>query len=140
LNPQPPNTSSAYTKYTSILNYGNKPNIQYNGQLNSLRVMTIIHEDEPFEIFQTTNILFQKWNHLVINYDGGTMDVFLNGELVGTRPNIAPYMTYENVVAGADNGLQGGICNVIYYDYILSNQTIQMMYRLLRDKQEPLLF
>jgi hypothetical protein len=49
-------------------------------------------------------------------------------------------MTYENVVAGADNGLQGGICNVIYYDYILSNQTIQMMYRLLRDKQEPLLF
>lgn len=140
LNPQPPNTSPAYTKYTSILNYGNKPNVQYNGQLNSLRVMTTIHEDEQVEIFQTTKVIYQKWNHLVVNYDGGTMDVFLNGELVGSRPNIAPYMTFENVVSGAVNGLQGGICNVVYYDHILSNQTIQVMYRLLRDKKVPLLF
>ena len=32
LNPQPPNTSSAYTKYSNILNYGEKPLVQYNGK------------------------------------------------------------------------------------------------------------
>ena len=67
------------------------------------------------------------------------MDVFLNGELVGSKPNIAPYMTYENVTSGQDNGIHGGICNVVYYDHILSNSNIQLMYKLLRDKEFPTL-
>jgi len=145
INPQPPNTSSAYTRYTSILNYGNKPNVQYNGEKNNLRIITSLGTKEvggtapEIEIFQTSNILYQKWNHIVINYDGGNMDVFLNGELVGSKPNIAPYMTYENITAGEDNGIHGGICNVVYYDHILSSSNIKLMYKLLRDKEFPMI-
>jgi hypothetical protein len=143
INPQPPNTSSAYTKYTSLFNYGNKPDIQYNGKLNSLRIMTqtgksdSTNEGDLLEIYETKDFSYQKWNYFVINYDGGTMDIFLNGELVSSRPNIAPYMTYEIVKSGSENGIQGGICNVIYYNSIMKKQTIELTYRLLRDKKVP---
>jgi hypothetical protein len=142
INPQPPNTSSAYTKYTSILNYGNKPNVQYNGEKNSLRVMTTLDDKNgeklnEVEIFETKDVLVQKWNNIVINYDGGDMDVFLNGELVGSKPGIAPYMRYENVSVGEINGIQGGICNVKYYNHILSKKDIKLTYKMLRDKNIP---
>jgi hypothetical protein len=146
INPQPTNTNSAYTKYTSILNYGNKPNVQYNGKSNSIRIMTqsgksnTTNEDDLIEIFETKNIIYQKWNNIVINYDGGTMDIFLNGELVSSRDNILPYMTYENVKAGTENGIHGGICNVTYYNSIMKKSTILLMYKLLRDKKIPLYF
>ena len=144
INPQPPNTSGAYTRYTSLLNYGNKPDIQFNGKLNSLRIMTQAGKSDStdngdlIEIYETKNIVYQKWNYFVINYDGGTMDIFLNGELVSSRPNIAPYMTYETVTSGTENGIHGGICNVIYYNSLMKTSTIELTYRLLRDKKIPL--
>ena len=88
-------------------------------------------------IFETKNILYQKWNNIVINYDGGDMDVFLNGELVGSKPGIAPYMRYENVSVGEINGIQGGMCNVKYYNHILSKKDIKLTYKMLRDKNIP---
>lgn len=141
INPQPPNTSSAYTKYTSLLNYGNKPNIQYNGKLNSLRVLAQVgkgtgtNSGDLVEIFETKNFIYQKWNNIVINYDGGNMDVFLNGELVGSKPNVAPYMTYENITSGSNDGIQGGICNVIYYNSIMKTSTILLNYLLQKGNQ-----
>jgi hypothetical protein len=149
INPQPPNTRISYTKYTNILNYGNKPAITYNGEKNILLVNTQVGRDTTnntnntnnsrVEIFETKNIEFQKWNNIVINYDGGTMDVFLNGVLVGSRQNIAPYMTYESITVGENKGIEGAICNVIYYDKILSNRTIKLVYNYLKNKEIPLL-
>ena len=40
INPQPINTGIAYTKYTNILTYGNKPAIQYNAEKNMVRIQT----------------------------------------------------------------------------------------------------
>lgn len=141
LNPQPPNTSPAYNTFTNILTYGNKPAVQYNGVLNTLQVLVESAppgaETKTVEIYKTKNVLYQKWNNMVINYDRGTMDVFLNGELVSSRPSIAPYMTYENIKVGSNNGLAGGICNVMYYKDNLSRDTIEMMYRALRGRYEP---
>ena len=139
INPQPPNTSSAYTKFTSLLNYGDKPQIQFNGLKNELRIMATTGKNDLVEIYKKTDIAYQKWNNFVINYDGGNMDVFLNGELVASRPNIAPYMTYENITSGSNNGIEGGICNVMYYEHILSKGAITLAYRMLRDKKLPLL-
>ena len=144
INPQPPNTSPAYNKYTNILNYGGKPTVEFNGQLNSLRV-TVETEQEPngnkkiVQLFETKKVLFQRWNNIVINYDRGTMDVFLNGELVGSRPGIAPYMTYESIEVGANNGIHGGVSNVMYYKDNLSRSYIEVMYQALRGKEEPFL-
>ena len=64
---------------------------------------------------------------------------FINGLLVSSTPEIAPYMTYENVIVGEQNGIQGGICNVVYYKHILSAGKINMAYKLLRNKDIPLI-
>lgn len=143
INPQPPNTNSAYTKYTNILSYGNKVKVEYNGQLGSLRVMGDVASSDTsnnnvsVQIFETKNVLYQRWNNIVINYDEGYIDVFLNGDLVGSLSGVVPYMTFDNVIAGEDNGILGGICNVSYYDKPLSKSNINLTYKSLSSKDVP---
>jgi len=137
INPQPPNTSPAYTKFTTILDYGKKPLIQFNSLKNTLRVQCETSNGNLKTLYETKDIKYQKWNNIVVNYDAGTMDVFINGLLVSSTPEIAPYMTYENVIVGQENGIQGGICNVVYYKHILSAGKINTAYKLLRNKSTP---
>lgn len=140
INPQPPSTRESYSKYTDILNYGNKPRVQFNSSKNTLRVQVQMDNDDIEDIYVAENAVpFQRWNHIVVNYDGGNMDVFLNGILVGSKPNIAPYMEYDNVISGHDKGLEGGVCNVTYYDRILTNSEISLEYNLLQGSSIPLL-
>lgn len=151
LNPQPPNTSESYSTYTNILNYGKKVCIEYNGKLNSLRVMasapltkstqkstnSVDTNNTLIEVFETKDIIYQKWNNIVVNYDNGTMDVFYNGVLVGTQSGVMPYMSFDTIVAGSAGGIMGGICNVNYYRNILPEKTIKLNYKTLRIKQFP---
>lgn len=140
INPQPTSTNASYTKYTPIFSYGNKPVVEYNGLKNILRVSTENNPAQRFtEIYKDTDIKYQKWNFMVINYDGANMDIFINGNLVGTHPNIVPYMKYENITIGSRNGIQGGICNVNYYDNTISKNSIEIEYKMLRDRVIPLL-
>ena len=144
LNPQPPNTSGAYSTYTNILSYGKKVQVEYNGKLNSLRVMAEVAstadtdtKNTSIEVYKTSDIIYQKWNNIVINYDAGNLDVFLNGVLVGNIIGAVPYMTFETITAGAKNGIMGGVCNIIYYKEPLSENNIKTTYKTLRIKQFP---
>ena len=160
-----PNVSASANKFTDIINYSNKPRIQFNVSTNTLRIQSElshhIHEHEHssttkhheigggievgansstiVDIFETKDIKLQKWNNIVINYDSGFMDVFLNGELVGTKASVSPYMKYDVVSSGANRGIQGGVCNVVYYDRILSQGEINITYKLLSELNIPLL-
>jgi hypothetical protein len=149
----PPSTSAAYNKYTSLLNFGYKPNIMYNSEKNTLIVITQQKytnktvNDELFDIddknkkiiYKNKNVLLQKWNNIIINYNGGTMDVFLNGELVSSAANIIPYSTLDNLTIGEDNGIKGGICNVIYYKNALDSMQIKGLYNQSKNKNPPVL-
>ena len=128
LNPQPPNTSKKNNKYTNILNYGNKPKISFNIATNSLRIETEIKNKELTEIYLSKNIPYQRWNNIVVNYDGGYMDVFLNGNLVSSKSNIVPFMSYEKITIGEADGLEGGIKNVTFFNRILTKGEIKYSY------------
>tara|TARA_B110000483_G_scaffold126804_1_gene152291 strand:- start:1922 stop:3466 length:1545 start_codon:yes stop_codon:yes gene_type:complete len=179
-----PNTRSSYSKFVDIINYANKPAVQYNASTNTLRIQTEIikqrgieerdeihthnndsdilnnphdilnnpHDDiehrrkikipietEVVDVYSTNNILLQKWHNIVINYDEGNIDVFLNGELVGTKSNISPHLKYDLVTCGQNKGVEGGICNVTYYNRILNNGEIVFNYKLLSQRNPPLL-
>lgn len=140
INPQPPNTNPSYNKYTNILNYGNKPIIEYKGSINSLRIKCEINNDYQQILYETNNIPLQKWNNIVINYDHGIMDIFINGNLVNSTNELVPYMKYENIIIGNENGIHGGICNIQYNTKLMSKSSIETNYKLLRDKMKPIFF
>jgi hypothetical protein len=149
----PPSTSAAYSKYTSLLNFGFKPNVMYNAEKNTLIVITqqkfnnktvgneLVDIDDKNKkiIYKNKNFLLQKWNNIIINYTGGTMDVFLNGELVSSAKNIIPYNTLDNLTIGEDNGIKGGICNVIYYNKALDFMSIKGLYNQSKYSNPPVL-
>ena len=137
LNNQGPNHSLAYNKDTSLLNYGGKPNILYNAKEETLTIQ-MLSGNQLKTIYQTKEFPMQKWNNIVINYDKGTLDIFLNGRLVSTTPGIVPYMQHENIIAGEKDGLSGGICNVTYFSGNLSRERIELFYNLLKSKSPPL--
>lgn len=139
LNPQPPNTSESYSKYTNILNYGKRPQIEFNGEENTLRIQCLINDTTTEEIYSTNKILYQRWNNLVINCDEGNMDVFLNNELVANKINIAPLMTYENIITGSKDGIHGGICNVMYHNEVLTKNEIDLNYGIFKNLSPPVL-
>lgn len=154
----PPNTNTSYTQYTSLLNYGNKPNILYKAETNTLLIMmdqgkvfnlsnnltdisnNDLHDENKSKIvYIKENVLLQKWNQIIINYNGGTLDVFINHELVKSIPGIVPYMSLDTLTVGANNGIQGGVCNLLYFKRPLTAPNIYYLYHSVKDKKIPVL-
>ena len=138
INPQPPNTGEEYTTFTSLLNYGNKPNILYKADTNTIMIKMKIKTDDEKIIYKSNNFLLQKWNNLVVNYDGGTLDVFINNKLVVSQDSVVPYMSFDQITSGATNGIQGGICNVKYYERVLNINEIYQVYNSVKNKDPPI--
>lgn len=134
-----PNHNNNSNGFMDILSYGNKPRVQYNPKTLTLRITTQNGLNGTDIIYETDKLPLQRWNHFVINYDQGNTDVFINNKLVGTKKGIVPYMTYDNVVIGQENGMEGGICNVQYYNKPLTKNSIEFEYSTLKDKTPPVI-
>ena len=146
-----PNMNLSYDKYTSLLNFGEKPNIMYNGKTNTLMITMqqkdlqktsdnkLINYTENGNriIYKKPNMLLQKWNNIIINYNGGVLDIFLNGELVKSDNGVVPYYTLDNLTIGQDNGIKGGICSVVYFKRALTNSNIYYLYNMVKNKTIP---
>ena len=146
-----PNSSSSHNDYTSILNFGGKPNVLYKGNTNSL--MITMDQTELAEkgknkllefddngnriVYTNNNMLLQKWNNVIINYNGGTLDVFLNGELVRSSIEVIPYMKLDALTIGSDGGVNGGICNVVYFKKPLTITNIYYIYNNNKNRTPP---
>lgn len=153
LDAAPPNLNPNYTTFTSLLNFGNKPNILYNPSKNTLMITMqqkdlknvtnnkLIDFDDNGNriIYLNTNVLLQKWNNIIINYNGGTMDIFLNGELVKSSIEVVPYYTYDNLIVGTNDGIKGGISNLIYFRHALNSSNIYLLYNTVKNRNPPIL-
>ena len=116
INPQPSNTNLNYNKYSSLFNYANKPNILYNGQTNTLRIIYQNQINEIETIYESNNFPYQSWINFVIILRASTLDIFINKKLVATVENILPYMKNDFITAGKNDGINGGIKNILYYN------------------------
>jgi len=108
----------------------------YNAEKQKIKI-TMKHGVKENKTIYVGDFPLQKWNNIVINYDRGTLDVFINARLVATQKNIIPYMEYDNIEVGAIRGIDGGVVNVVYYPNILPLQTIIKKYNIL--KKNPVL-
>ncbi len=138
INPQPPNTNSSYETFTPIFSYERKPEILYKGDTNELLIRMENKNNETINIFEMKDVPLQKWNHIVINYFGGTLDVFFNNKLVASEINVSPYMDNDEITIGSFNGVHGGICNVKYFKKPLSKYEIYSMYNSKKSQNPPI--
>ena len=106
------------------------PEILYRGSTNELKIVMQkdVMNGKTSTIYKTKDLPLQKWNHFVINYDAGTLDVFINNKLVISQKNVSPRIEYEDIEIGSENGVHGGICNVNYFDKVLSSRDISFLY------------
>ena len=150
----PPSTSAAFDKYTPVFSYGGKPAILYKASNNTMIITAKIKDltddmiarsnmdkDENGDviIYKLENVLLQKWNHILVNYNGGVLDIFYNGKLVKSAKNIVPYMELDAMIIGSPNGINGAICNVVYYNHVLDSNSILALYNSVKDKTPPML-
>jgi len=150
-----PNASSSLNKYTSLLNYGNKPNVLYNASENKLRI-TLANDGEPavgsasrltnpqhldsdgnIIVYEMSDVLLQKWNNIIINYSNGTLDIFYNGKLVKSVNEAVPKMSKDVLTIGSNNGINGGICNVTYFNTSINSSQVYYLYNTVKDKTPP---
>lgn len=155
INPQSQNVSKTGNTAMSILDFEDRPNFMYDIANNKFIIRTQIRPDKkivnniiPGKTKEITlsEPLLQKWNHIVLNYYGGTLDVFVNNELIETVDNIIPEQENGNsgIISGGGGsvdslGINGGLCNVVYYNKTLSKNDIYWIYKSLNDKSPPVL-
>ena len=142
-----PSTNSNYNKFTSLLNYGDKPNILYNGSTNTLMItmknnglqnkLTDVDDNNNRILYKEKNVLLQKWNNITLNYTGGTLDIFVNGKLVKSDIEVIPYITLDNLIVGTNHGIDGGICNLVYFTNPLTITNVYYLYETLKNTTPP---
>jgi len=136
INPQPTNTSIAYTKDTELFNYGFKPVIYYNGNSRKIIIKsrTINNKSDQLDtIYEMTSVKHQKWLYFVINYENNNIDVFIDGKLVGSKNNVTPYFVGDSVTIGEHDGIHGSIKEIFYFDKIKTPDSIQFLYSLTKN-------
>ncbi len=146
LDSENPSINLASNKYTSVIHYGDKFNLVYNVKLNTMRLITknngntknVLDDDGNTILFEKPNILLQKWNNIIINYNGGTLDIFYNGLLEKSKIQIVPFMEYDSLVVGKNKGIFGRICNVNYFKETLISSQIYSLYNMLKNKNPPI--
>lgn len=124
--PMPPN-HIPYNKTANILNFAHHPRIAYNGTNKKFSINYNTRETEVFDA------PMEKWNHIVVNYDKDTVDMFLNGALKTTITRKTTNETFrvgDILTIGQDNGLQGGIAKVMYFEQPLLSFEIERMYKI----------
>jgi hypothetical protein len=88
--------------------------------------------------FIMPNIKMQKWNNIVVNFMDGTYDLFVNGKLVNSFQGVMEEFKYNNIIIGDDNGVSGGIANIVYYKNYLTKDKILRNYNFLKKRSPPI--
>lgn len=134
------NSYNAYSKETNIFNMDDKkPQLVYINNMSNQdeKDKLGIYFGEDKYVIKNKG---QRWTNVVINYTSTTVDIFIDGNLERTFNLTAPpqYITTGTVVLGANDGLDGAICNIMYFNKALLKTEIVNMYNLLMFSNPPL--
>lgn len=124
----------------NIIKLTDKFKFTYNENYDELQLHVHEEGEKNSEVlFSYHNIPLQKWNNIILNYNKGTIDIFINNELVTSQPSKIIPDILSKIIVGDDDGLNGGICNVRYFDKPLSIHKIQTIYNKSKDKNPPII-
>ncbi len=141
LNPMPSLGAAPIT----ILDYGSNPTLSYSPQKNELTVNVVepnatcaTSDMTTISVYTNKNPPLQKWFNLVLNYDGGHLDIFLDSVLVQTSTSVVSCVKYDALVIGDKNNLLNArMCNLIYFKTPLDIITVHNMYNITKIEDTP---
>lgn len=125
------NSESNIDSFINLYSYGKNPAVEYAPSNNELRILVRTNNDSNGshkQIYLTKDLLYQRWNHLVMNYHNAQLDIFINNKLVHSEENVLPYMEEDSIIVGSNNNSNGNIKNIIYFKKPLSLSAIQKLY------------
>ncbi len=139
LHPEPPNHNISISEFTNILQYGEAQKIVYHMKNQILKIMTFDREENKWiDVYTTDKLKLQKWNNILLNVNNSTIDIFINKDLVTSKINHLPILDGQQLIVGQNNGLSGGIANVVYYPSPLKKFKIDLLYNGLKNKSTPI--
>ena len=162
INPQAPSAIS-YSRESEIITYGFtdasgiqhvKPMIRYYGGGNTTdqpieRDKYVFYfatypptnqYDSSGDTFYDLTLPNQKWNQIVLNYNRNIVDLFINGSLersFNTANHLPIFSPLDTITVGSQDGIDGAICNVAYYNHPLSAKQIAFSYNMLMNANPP---
>jgi hypothetical protein len=125
----------------TIVAYDVRPSLFYDTTNQELVLTAGTAESaEPVVLFKTNKIIFQRWNHVVLNYNYGQLDLVINNNIVGNFQHLVPKLDpYETLVIGSVNNSEiGGICNVRYFELPLTASQISSIYTTYNGRSPPI--
>jgi len=148
-------TASVSDNYYTVMNYNEMPHIMWNPKKATM-IFTVNNnktEDETNNsdtqtqdetkignriLLTLESVAMQKWNNIVVNYVNGTLDIFVNGELIQSSREVVPEITYGELTIGSPQ-LSGKVCNVVYFNYSLDMKNVHYLYNLVKDTNPPII-
>lgn len=142
------NTDTYYT----IMNYEEIPHVKWCPKYSELLITVksqnnIIKDDIKYPegldtdgniiLYRQKQFKTQRWNNIILNFDGGTFDIFINGELVKTKKQVVPEVNYGQLICGSKM-LNGLICNIIYFNFTLTMTNVHYLYSLVNSRNPPI--
>ena len=129
-----------YLVYIYVFKDGTSSTLYSGGNAkNAVKIKMNRGKNQKPKVFIIDDVPLQKWNNIVINYDGGILDIFMNSKLLASYNNIVPYMTQDQITIGDIEGVSGGVCNVVYFPQSISKDRIDINYKILSNKNPPVI-
>jgi hypothetical protein len=160
-------TASVSDNYYTVMNYNEMPHIMWNPK-KAVMIFTVktnttdtdangvvpisgssagdidvgsvgdVAKNGNHVLLTLASLTMQKWNNLVVNYVNGTLDIFVNGELIQSSRQVVPEMTYGELTIGSPE-LAGKVCNVVYFNYSLEMKNVHYLYNMVKDTNPPII-
>ena len=123
--------------YNSRTNYNAAVKDGSNSDTKRAKIQ-ILTDNEELDI----DVQLQRWNYFVVNYDGKTMDLFMNNKLLFKSDFIMPDIQLKPITVGStpnNRGLNGSICNFAFHKYPLTKEQIRWTYTMLKTQNPPMI-
>jgi hypothetical protein len=121
--------------YNSKANYNKIISVRTTDHNPQWHLKMLLDNDEELD----APIPLQRWNYFVVNYNGKTMDFFLNTKLVVRSDFIMPDIQLKPITVGDFKGLNGTICNFAFHTTPLTKEQMRWTYNMLKSQNPPMI-